>query len=413
MTAPVVRVEIGFQQTLAFSQPFQLNSAVYGLLDTGTLGGIEMVDVTEYVQTINIQRGRNRQLDQFNAGTATVSLWNQQRIFDPLNADSPFFGVIIPRSPINIYANEIPIYSGVVSDWDVDYEIPNTDIVYLNCSDVFTVLANQSMNEQTTTTQSSSARVEAVLTLGEVAYQGPTQIGTGSSTLGGTALNAGFTISQDTTVLNYLQTITKSEQGYLYIAVDGTLVFKGRTEVLNPVIGADFTDDGTGIPYQTIVNQFGDELLYNYVRTESPAGAAQIASDAGSIALYQSQVLNETNLLNSTTTEVLGLAQYLLGKFKDPVLRFTGVSTELTALDNSHQNTCLMLDLTDIVTVAKSFAVGNPSTVTQTVIVSGVNHTIRPGSHVITYTFESTDGNQYLTLNAAIFGILDQNLLSF
>jgi hypothetical protein len=372
-----------------------------------------MVDITEYVQTINITRGRNRQLDQFNAGTATVSLWNQSRIFDPLNASSPYFGVIIPRSPINIYANNIQIYSGVVSDWDIDYEMPNTDMAYLNCADVFTVLANQTMNEHTTTTQSSSARVSTVLGYGEVAYQGPTQIGTGSSTLGGTAIDIGFTINQNTTVLNYLQTITKSEQGYMYIAADGTLVFKGRTEVLNPVSGADFKDDGTGIPYQTILNQFGDELLYNYIRAESPAGAPQIASDAGSIALYQSQVLNETNLLNSTTTEVLGLANYLLGKFKDPILRFTGVSTELTALNAGHQNTCLMLDLTDVVSVTKSFAIGTPSNVTQTLIVSGVNHTIRPGSHVIAYTFEATDGNQYLTLDDTIFGILDQNLLAF
>jgi hypothetical protein len=413
MNTPVIRVEIGFQQTLAFSQPFQLNNAVYGLLDTGTLGGIEMVDVTEYVQTINIQRGRNRQLDQFNAGTAVVSLWNQQRIFDPLNADSPYFGVIVPRTPIDVYANDTQIFSGVVSDWDIDYDIANKDIVYLNCSDVFTVFANQSLNGGTTVTQSSSARVEAVLDLPEVAYQGPRRIGVGSSTLGGTSLNTGFSYPANTNVLNYLQTIAKSEQGYLFISRDGTTVFKGRTEVLNPVADAIFSDTGTGIKYQTLENQFGDELLYNYIRAESPSGTAQTASNETSINLYQSQVLDETNLLNSTTTEVLGLAQYLLGKYKDPILRFTGITVELSTLTVAHQATCLQLDMTEIVEVTKSFAVGNPATVTQTLIVSGVNHTIRPGQHTITYTFESTDGNQYLTLDDTIFGILDQNLLAF
>jgi hypothetical protein len=94
-------------------------------------------------------------------------------------------------------------------------------------------------------------------------------------------------------------------------------------------------------------------------------------------------------------------------------LRFTGLSTELAALTQTQSDICLSLDLTDIATVTKTYAVGTPTTETQTLIVSGVEHRIRPGSHVIIYTFESTDGNQYLTLNDAIFGVLDQNLLAF
>jgi hypothetical protein len=45
--------------------------------------------------------------------------------------------------------------------------------------------------------------------------------------------------------------------------------------------------------------------------------------------------------------------------------------------------------------------------------VSGISHNITPGSHIVSYTFESTDGNQYLTFDDAIFGTLDNNLLSF
>jgi hypothetical protein len=63
--------------------------------------------------------------------------------------------------------------------------------------------------------------------------------------------------------------------------------------------------------------------------------------------------------------------------------------------------------------VVKNFVTGIPSSDSQTLIVSGVNHTITPGNHVISYTFESTDANAYFTLNDAIFGTLDTNLLSF
>jgi hypothetical protein len=210
-----------------------------------------------------------------------------------------------------------------------------------------------------------------------------------------------------------LQLVTKSEQGYLYMSASGTLTFKGRTDVLNPVADADFRATGGGIPYQTLRNEFGDELLYNDIITESPAGGPFNATDPTSQALYQSQQYTATDLLNSSANEVEQLGQYLLGKYKNPVLRFTGLSTQMAALTTSQQDAVLRLDLTDIATVQKNYVTGNPATVTQTVIVSGVNHTITPLNHVVGFTFESVDGNQYLTLDDVIFGTLDNNLLAF
>jgi hypothetical protein len=210
-----------------------------------------------------------------------------------------------------------------------------------------------------------------------------------------------------------LQLVTKSEQGYFYIAADGTLTYKGRSQVINPVANAEFKADGTGINYQTLINEFGDELLYNDIVTESPAGGPFNATDTASQALYQSQQYAATDLLNSTASEVEALGQYLLGKYRNPVLRFTGVTTQLAALSTAHQNVVLALDLTDIATVEKTYVTGTPTSVTQTLIVSGVQHTITPQNHIIGFTFESTDGNQYLTLDDPIFGTLDNNLLSF
>jgi hypothetical protein len=73
------------------------------------------------------------------------------------------------------------------------------------------------------------------------------------------------------------------------MSASGTLTFKGRSSVLNPVAGATFNTDGTGLPYQTLINQYGDELLYNNISTQSPAGSVQNTTNATSIALYQSQ----------------------------------------------------------------------------------------------------------------------------
>lgn len=403
MTAPTMQVLVGFQTTTAFGTPFLLNDAFFGVLDTagrGTLGGLQYADLTDIVESVNITRGRNRQLDQFNAGTATVSFNNSTRILDPLNTASIYYPFVLPRCPIIILANGIPIYTGLVTDWDLEYDIANQDMMYASCSDQFTVLANQALNAVTPAVELSSARINTVLDLPEIVYQGPREVTTGSSNLGA------FAIEQDTNCLNYLQQVTTSEQGYLYVASDGTLTFKGRTSVLNPVANATFTYDGTGIPYQTLLNEYGDELLYNYIVTESPAGAAQTTSDADSINLYQAQQYSVLDLLNSSTVEVADLGDYLLGKYRNPVLRFNGLSTQLAALTEAQQNVCFNLDLTDICTVTKNFVTGTPSDLSQTLIVSGVSHNIVPGSHIVSYTFESTDGNQYLTLDDAIFGLL-------
>jgi hypothetical protein len=420
MSQPILQVLVGFQTTANFGQPFQLDDAVYGLLDTGTLGGIQFADLTTMVQSVNINRGRSRQLQEFNAGTATVSFWNKSRDLDPLNTASPYWNTsanitgIVPRLPIQILANGIPIYTGVIQDWNVDYDTGNNDIVYASCVDQFTVLANTILTDHTVTQQLTGARIEEVLNYSEVLYQGPRAIGVGSSTLGSTASDAGFSIQAGTTLLNYLQTVSTSEQGFLFMAPNGTLTFKGRTEVLSVSPNATFTGDASvGVPYQTLMNEFGDELLYNVIVTESPAGGPFTATDNDSIAQYQAQTYSNTNLLNSSTTEVEALGQYLLGKYRQPQLRFTGLSTQLLALDSNKQNICLNLDLTDVCNVVKHFAVGLPTSVDQNVIVSGVSHNITPGSHIITYTFESTDGNQYFVLDDAIFGVLDQNLLAF
>jgi hypothetical protein len=176
----------------------------------------------------------------------------------------------------------------------------------------------------------------------------------------------------------------------LFCSANGALTFQSATHT--PVTNADylFVDDGSGIPYQTLLNQFGDELLYNYVITESPAGGPFVASDLTSQVRYQYQQLSYTDLLNSSSGVVETIGDELLAKYKDPKLRWTGLAVQLVGLPLAKQQTCLEIDLTYECDVTKSFSVGTPTSVTQTVSVSGIEHRIVPGSHVVTFTFEPT-----------------------
>jgi hypothetical protein len=243
----------------------------------------------------------------------------------------------------------------------------------------------------------------------EVDYQGTRDIGFGSSNLGG------YPVRQGSNVLNYLQQVNRSEQGFLFVTADGVLTFKGRTEILNLSPDFTFINDGTGVEYQSLSNEFGDEFLYNYILTEIPDVAQFVLTDTTSQAAYQTQQFSITDLLYAFEGEAEALGSFLLNKFKDPELRLTGLSKQLNGASTAHQNLCCGVDLADVVAVTKAFAVGSPSSVTQTVVVSGVNHQVVPGSHVVSYVFEpyTADSTAYLLINSSTIGIVGTNILAF
>lgn len=416
MSVPTIQVLVGFEQTTGFATPFLLDSATYGKLGTGTLGGIEMVDLTEMVQSISITRGRNRNTEAFNAGTAQVTFHDPTRQLDPMNEDSVYYPYVGPRQPIQIIAaGDCVIYTGTIHDWNLEYDYVGTgNVMVASCSDSFAVLAQMTMNAWTPAEQTSGQRIEAVLSRPDIEYQGGRNLDTGRSTLGGTPGGGGiWDVQESTNVLQYLQRIEASEAGFLFMDVNDDLRFVQRFTLPNAAVMMEFTEDGTGIPYSSLTNQFGDENLYNYVHMQSPAGAVQDASDTQSIARYQSQDFSKLDLLNSTTAEVLNLADRFLAVHKDPFVRFTGVSVQLAGMDATDQRTLVCAELSDIATVQKSFATGSPVSVTETLLVSGIAHEIRPGDHRVRFTFESIDTRAFFTLDSALLGILDQNLLAF
>ena len=397
-------VTVGFQSTAVTGNAFQLDSTTRGLLNGTTylLGGVVQVDVSAYVLSVDVARGRSRQTTHFTAGVAELVLDNSTRIFDPLNTSSPYYPYITIRTPVTVTVDGIRIYTGVVTDWDIDYSLANQDRLVLRCADAFTILANTSMATWSPIEELTGARVTAVLAQPDVGYVGAVNISTGSSTLGA------YTIAADTNVLSYLQSVETSEMGYLFVDTDGVLQFVGRSATMNPVSVASFAL--ADISYQSLTNQFGDEQLYNNIVATSNAGTSA-ATSSSSIAQFGTQTL-QLDVLNSTTAELESLASFSLGLYATPVLRFTAATVLLQGQSAPMAAIALSLDLTDVVSVTKTFVTGTPLTVTQTQTVNYVAHSIRPGVHTITYGFESTNGTAFV-LDSATFGLLDTNILGF
>jgi len=87
MSATVAKVEMAFA-TGANPNAWTLDVSPFPV----TLGPAEIdvwTDVTDDVQTLNITRGRSRELDAFAPGTCQVLMLNEDRDYDPLNLDGP------------------------------------------------------------------------------------------------------------------------------------------------------------------------------------------------------------------------------------------------------------------------------------------------------------------------------------
>ena len=112
--------------------------------------------------------------------------------------------------------------------------------------------------------------------------------------------------------------------------------------------------------------------------------ASSVASGTASQTLYGIKTLSLTGVPLATDAAGSALALSLLTRFQDPVVRFSEMDVLINALTAAEQQTVSGLEIGDILTVKKVFNVGTPTTVTQSVVVESIRHSINPSTHRVT-----------------------------
>lgn len=403
MGFPVEKVELGFD--ISSPNNFRLDDAIRGVLDSEYgLGGLQFVDVTERVRSLTINRGRRNDFAAFPAGQAIVEFNNHDRAFDPLYADSPFVGNIIPRRQIRITSNDIVQFVGWVNDWNLDYLVNGDSVVSAVAIDATSIFAKQTLTEFTPTEQLSGARINAVLDLPDVNWSGEFRdIDPGLQVLGTQ------TVEENTSALQYLQTVAQTEPGSLFIDKTGNVTFRDRANY--PTSETTIFLGGTGIPFQNIAVVYGAENLYNEIVVSRLGGGTAVASDLQSQADYGVKNLTINELLMATDEQALELALVYAERYSQPEYHFDSVEINVPKLSPNQQEDILGLDIGSIARIEFTpNGIGDP--IVRFTEVISISSSVNPQAHYITLGFQALD-YAALILDDAVFGKLDSGALAW
>ena len=403
-------VEVGFDLTSTGGPFLSLDDPIAGQLDNSNwvLAGYLFVDISNYVNDVSIRRGRNRQLDRFGAGGASITLNNENRTFDPTYTASPYYGNIVPRREIRISTDGIRQFTGVIDDWNLNYSTSFRSEAEAVASDGFTILAGQVITPGTAIAQSSGSRINAILSDPKVDWPlSRRNIDTGVANLGNDV------IQPNTNALSYLQLVETSEQGSFFIAKNGDATFLDRT--VGPASSGvvTFADDGTGVPFIASSVQYGTEYLYNQVQLSSViTGATAIAEDLDSQVAYGISNLTIDGLLVDTNAQLENTAVFLAQLYSQPDYRFDGIEVILDSLTTAQKTDILNIEIGSVCKII--FTPNNiPPSIVKYAEVISISHKINPDSHKISFGFSTLDFT-YLVLDDAQFGKLNSgNALSY
>jgi hypothetical protein len=408
MAMPTLGVSVDFANGPAFGNPLILGDAstplgVGILADTAS----DIVDVSDITLRASIRRGRNRILNKFEAGSATVVLEDTNGDWVPTNTSSPYYGKLVPLRKIRIYADynsvRYYLYSGYITSYDTNFQLGLESIssVTLQCVDAFRLFSNVAISTVAGTSvgQTTGARMNNLLDVPNF----PTsmrEIDTGDSTVQADP-------GSERDLLSALQVIENSEFGGFYIDPEGNAIFLSRDTLAQKADGTatNFADDGTGISYQAIDFAYDDTLIFNDVTVNREGGTAQTVQDTSSIETYFIHSGKREGLLIQTDAESLDQATMILQSRKDAIFRIDSIGLNLADdAETARIVAGLSLDIFDLTNITK--ATPGSGSVTLELFVQGVQQDITTNTWTTKF-FTAEPIIQAFILDSATQGTLD------
>ena len=414
MAVPTLNAFINFGTGPSFAQAMILDQGILGtnvLADNAAL----IVDVSDKIDGLTTRRGRNAEADQFQTGTCSLRIVDQNGDFNSMNPSGPYYGLLDPMRKLQITATHngvtYPIFSGFITSYQtITPQESNDNVSYcvISAVDAFRLAQNAQISTVSGTSagQLSGARINAILD----------QISWPSSMRD---IDAGQTTMQADpgtarTALAACQTVATSEYGSFYVDASGSFVFQDRALTSSSVAATPtvFTDDGSaGLLYFDAQWVLNDVLVYNQANITRSGGTTQQASDAASIAQYFLHSYTQTDLLMETDAIALDYAQAYVASRATTSVRCDSIILDLYTPDyDAGIAAALGLDYFDPITVTTTQP--GSTTLTKTLQIFGVAMTINPNKWRVTFTTLEPIIDSFI-LDSSQYGILGTNTLSY
>jgi hypothetical protein len=412
MTVPTINAVINFSTGPSFAQAFIIGEGILGtnvLADSAAV----IVDVSNVVDSVSIKRGRNPQVDEFQTGTMTLRIVDQNGDFNPQNPSSPYFGLLDPMRKVSISATSVgvtyPMFSGFITSYTTSTPLNANDVVYttIQAVDAQRLAQNAQISTVTGATAGDLSGTRINQILNTISWPASMR-----------DIDAGLTTMQADpgtarTSLAALQTVTNSEYGAFYVDAAGSFVFQDRS-VTTASIGDTptvFNDNGTDIGYANALWRLDDTLIFNQANVTRTGGTVQSATNAASVEKYFAHTYNIQNLLMQTDAVALDYARAYVASRAETSVRCDAI--ELDLYTNNYANgilAALDLDFFDPVTITTNQP--GSSTLTKTLQIFGVAHTVTPNKWRTVFTTLEPVIDGFI-LNSTQYGVLDTSVLSY
>ena len=406
-------VSLDFSSGATFGIGLTLDDPVFGLLDTGILSESAtpslIADLTSVTRVINIRRGRNLTRDTYEAGVATVRIFDPNSYFNPQNTSSPYYGQLTPLKKLRISAtysgNTYYLFSGYTTDYVYSYDqAENVSYVSINATDAFRLFNLAAITTITgqANGQDTGTRIDKILDTVDF----PTSM---------RAISAGNSLTQadagnSRTSLSAIKNAEFSEQGAYYLSPEGNAIFKNRSEVISSAGVAPIAFNQTGgIPYKNLKFAFDDKLIVNQANITRLGGITQVNVDADSVATYFPHSITSSDLVIQTDADAANIAAIYVATRSDTTIRIDEMTLDL--LDpNVPTATILGMDYFTNVLITNIQPDG--STITKNLQVQGVAWDITPSSWLGTFSTQETLVDGFI-LDNTYYGQLNDDILSY
>jgi hypothetical protein len=362
------------------------------------------VDVTDSVLSFSYTQGRQNYLDQYSGGTLSVTLKNQSNIAQYFTFNSVW-----------ILNNDDTVGEQYFWCQDVTFnDYPgNTGLSTITVS-LVDVLARNGRNVVSNVVLAQDDTIDQLQTLWRTA---PYQIGDFDGSGPGSSTAAAITYSGS--MLNYLNLIDSTEKGLINFY--GPTVYMLRRNSVNLAVSVfSFTRNApsaSAISYSGISRDLAGLNFMNNVTVNPNGLASQTATNSASLTAY-GNAAQSVSTVDATTTQALGLAQWLSSSQADPEaqnwsISFQDLPQNLSALSpfmRAFYNT----DGSQYKVWSLVYRVpGAGSDSTLQVAIEGISVSATPEQTRFTVYFSPLTYYQFFTLNSSTLGILDTSRLGW